>query len=153
MTYPAGKYNTNPEVEINNVVSTLKIGCSTSRPNFNLKTTLVGCGLTSHSAIFHLYSDGTVAQFPNFDLLPGTQCHGQLRVFSVPSLPRHGYRDVRRRLFPPSHQRAHILWRYAGNRNRILRSTVQPATSTTPRRDKTTLKQRYVPARYTRSYS
>ena len=28
---------------------------------------LVGCGLTSHSAIFHLYSDGTVVQFPNLD--------------------------------------------------------------------------------------
>ena len=51
---------------------------------------LVGCGLTSHSAIFQLYSDGTVVQFPNFDLLLGTQRHGQLGVFSVPSLPRHG---------------------------------------------------------------
>ena len=50
----------------------------------------------SHSAIFQLYSDGTVAQFPNFDLLPGTQCYEQLGVFSVPSLP--GHRDVRRRL-------------------------------------------------------
>ena len=47
---------------------------------------LVGCGLTSHSAIFQLYSDETVVQFPNFDLLPGTQCHGQLGVFSVSSL-------------------------------------------------------------------
>ena len=51
---------------------------------------LVGCGFTSHSAIFQLYSDGTDAQFPNFDLLSGTQRHGQLGVFSVPSLPRHG---------------------------------------------------------------
>ena len=56
---------------------------------------LVGYGLTSHSAIFQLYSDGTVVQFPNFDLLPGTQRHGQLGVFSVPSLPRHGHQDVR----------------------------------------------------------
>ena len=59
---------------------------------------LVGYGLTSHSAIFQLYGDGTVVQFPNFDLLPGTQRDGHLVVFSVPSLPRHGYRDVRRRL-------------------------------------------------------
>ena len=29
-------------------------------------------GLTSCSAIFELYSDGTVVQFPNLDLLPGT---------------------------------------------------------------------------------
>ena len=29
-----------PNVETNNVVSTLKIGCSTSRPKINLKTTL-----------------------------------------------------------------------------------------------------------------
>ena len=68
---------------------------------------LVGCGLTSHSAIFQLYSDGTAVQFQNFDLLSGTQHHGQLGVFSVPSLPRHGHRDVRRRLLPPCHQRAH----------------------------------------------
>ena len=33
---------------------------------------VVDCGLTSHSAIFQLYSDGTDVQFPNFDLLPGT---------------------------------------------------------------------------------
>ena len=32
----------------------------------------VYCGLTSHSAIFQLYSDGTDVKFPNFDLLPGT---------------------------------------------------------------------------------
>ena len=54
---------------------------------------MVGCGLTSHSAIFQLYSDETVVQFPNLDL-SGTQRHGQLRVFSVPRLPRHGHRDV-----------------------------------------------------------
>ena len=91
---------------------------------------LVGCGLTSHSAIFQLYSDGTVVQFPNFDLLLGTQRHGQLGVFSVPSLPQHGHRDVRRRLKPPCHQRAHTRWGYAGNRTRIFRFTVQPATLT-----------------------
>ena len=54
---------------------------------------LVGGGLTSHLAIFQLYSDRRVVQFPNFDLLPGTQCHWQLGVFSVLSLPRHGHRD------------------------------------------------------------
>ena len=37
---------------------------------------LVGCGFRSHSAIFKLYSDGTVVQFPNFDLLPGTHAMG-----------------------------------------------------------------------------
>ena len=36
----------------------------------------VCCGFTSHSAIFQLYSDGTVVQFPNFDLLPGTHAMG-----------------------------------------------------------------------------
>ena len=37
---------------------------------------LVGWGFTLHSAIFQLYSDGTVVQFPNFDLLPGTHAMG-----------------------------------------------------------------------------
>ena len=32
----------------------------------------VDIGLTSHSAIFQLYSDWTDVQFQNFDLLPGT---------------------------------------------------------------------------------
>ena len=36
----------------------------------------VCCGFTSHSAIFQLYSDRTVVQFPNFDLLPGTHAMG-----------------------------------------------------------------------------
>ena len=89
----------------------------------------VGYGLTSHSAIFQLYSDETVVQFPNFDLLTGTQRHGQLGVFSVRSLPRHGHQDVRRRLLPP----CHTQWGYAGNRTQILRSTVQPSTSAPPR--------------------
>ena len=71
---------------------------------------LVGCGLTSHSAIFQLYSDGTVVQFPKFDLLPGNQRNGQLGVFSVPSLPQHGHRDVRRRLKPPCHSRTNLLY-------------------------------------------
>ena len=33
---------------------------------------LVGCGLTSHSAIFLLYSDGTVVRYQNLDMLLGT---------------------------------------------------------------------------------
>ena len=33
-------------------------------------------GLTSHSAIFQHYSDGTVVQYHNFDLLPGTNAMG-----------------------------------------------------------------------------
>ena len=68
---------------------------------------LIGCGLISHSVIFQLYSDRTVVQFPNLDLLPGTQRHGALGVFSMLSLPQHGHQDVRRRLLPPCHQRAH----------------------------------------------
>ena len=36
----------------------------------------VDYSLTSHSAIFQLYSDGTDVQFPNFDLLPGTHAMG-----------------------------------------------------------------------------
>ena len=55
---------------------------------------LVSCGLTSHSVIFQRYSDGTVVQFPNLDLLPGTQCHGQLGGFNMPSLPWCGHRDI-----------------------------------------------------------
>ena len=58
----------------------------------------------------------TIVQFPNLDLLSGTQCYGQLGVFSVPSLPRHGHWDVRRRLLPPYHQRAHTRWGYVRNR-------------------------------------
>ena len=37
---------------------------SSNRP----KELLVGCGLTSYSAIFQLYSDGTVVQFSNLDI-------------------------------------------------------------------------------------
>ena len=37
---------------------------------------VVDCGLTSHSAIFQLHSDGTDVQFPNCDLLPGTHAMG-----------------------------------------------------------------------------
>ena len=37
---------------------------------------VVDCGLTSHSAIFQLYSDGTDVQFPNFELLLGTHAMG-----------------------------------------------------------------------------
>ena len=52
---------------------------------------LIICASTYHSAIFQL-----VVQFPNTDLLKGTQRNGQLGVFDVPSL--HWHRDVRRRL-------------------------------------------------------
>ena len=65
---------------------------------FNESLVLVWFVVTSHSATFQLYSDRKIVQFPNLDLLPGSQCHGQLGVFSVPSLPRHGHRDVWRRL-------------------------------------------------------
>ena len=47
-------------------------------------------------AVFHhiqLHSNGKVVLFPNLDLLLGTQCHGQLRVSWVPSLPWHQYRN------------------------------------------------------------
>ena len=37
-----------------------------------LKIGLVWCGLMSNSAIFQLYSDGTVGQFSNLDQLLGT---------------------------------------------------------------------------------
>ena len=94
---------------------------------------LVVCGLTSYSAIFQLYSDRTVVQFPNLDLLPSTRCHGQQGVFSVPSLPRQGHWEIQRRLLPPCHQRNYTQLGYAGNRTPIVRSAVQPATST-PRR-------------------
>ena len=43
---------------------------------FKLNVVVVDCGLTSHSAIFQLYSDETDVQFPNFDLLPGTHAMG-----------------------------------------------------------------------------
>ena len=43
-----------------------------------INVVVVDCGLTSHSAIFQLYNDGTCTdvQFPNFDLLPGTHAMG-----------------------------------------------------------------------------
>ena len=44
----------------------------------------------------------------------------QVGVLSVPSLPRHGNRDVRGRLLPPCYQRAYTRWGLAGNRNRII---------------------------------
>ena len=46
--------------------------------------------ITSISAILQLYSDGTVVQFPNLDLLLDTQRHRQLRFFSVSSHPGTG---------------------------------------------------------------
>ena len=49
------------------------------------------------SDISAIYSDGTVVQFQNLGMLPGTQHHGQLGVLHVPSVPRHGHWDVRRR--------------------------------------------------------
>ena len=102
--------------------------CEISWCYFMQKGWLVGCDLTSHSAIFQLYSDGTVVQFQKLHLLRDTQRHGQLGAFRLPSLPWHGQRDVR------SHQRVRARWGYAGNRTGISRSTVQPATSTPPRR-------------------
>ena len=43
-----------PDVEINNVVSTLKIGCSTSQPKINLKTTLrAGWSAIPQNALWH----------------------------------------------------------------------------------------------------
>ena len=49
--------------------------------------------------ICQLYRDGTVVQFTSFDLLPGTNRHGQLEVLSVPSLPQLRHQDVRRRFY------------------------------------------------------
>ena len=54
--------------------------------------------LTSHWAIFQLYSDGTVVQYSKFWPAAGHLTPLAARIFSVPSLPRHGHRDVRRRL-------------------------------------------------------
>ena len=93
---------------------------------------LVGCGLTSHSAIFQLYSDWADVQFPNLDLLPGTKCHGQLAVFSVSSLPRietgtGTSKDVFYFLAIRGPPRGEGM---TGNKTRIVRSTVHPATST-----------------------
>ena len=96
---------------------------------------LVGCCcLKSHSAISQLYSDATAVQFPNFNPLPGTQRHGQLGVLSVPSLPRHGHQDVRRRILPPCHQRGpHAVGVCReSNPDRPIHSPA--ATSTPPRR-------------------
>ena len=53
---------------------------------------------------------------------------------TVASLPRHGHRDVRRPPQTPCHQRVQTQWGYAGNRTRISRSKVQPATSSPTRR-------------------
>ena len=96
---------------------------------------VVDCGLTSHSAIFQLYSDvRDKCPVSKFWPAAGHPRHGQLGVFSLPSLPRHGHRDIRRRLLPHCHQRANTRWGKAGNRTRIFRSKVQSATSAPPRR-------------------
>ena len=52
------------------------------------------------------------------------------------SLSQQGYKGVRRCLKPPCHQRVHTqsLWGYAGNQTQIAQSTIQPTTSTPPRR-------------------
>ena len=47
-----------------------------NKKNNNSKGLIVECGLTSHSVIFQLYSDGRDVQFPNFDLLPVTHVMG-----------------------------------------------------------------------------
>ena len=75
---------------------------------------------------------GQMSSFQILTLLPGT--HGQQGVFNVPSLPRHGHRDVRRRLLPPCHQRGPHAVKVSRESTRIFRSKVQPATSTPPRR-------------------
>ena len=41
----------------------------------------------SHSAIFQLKSHGKVVKLPNLDLLPGTQCHGQLGSYACRAYP------------------------------------------------------------------
>ena len=53
-------------------------GCSTLLflSSWNTEVRMVGCDLTSHSAIFQLCSDWTIVQFPNLDLLPDAQIHG-----------------------------------------------------------------------------
>ena len=86
---------------------------------------LVGCGLTSYSAIFQLYSE-PVVQFPNFDMLPGTRRHGQLGVFSVPSLtslPSEGAVRVCRESNPdlPIHSQARYLYATAADDNSCKR--------------------------------
>ena len=50
---------------------------------------LVDCGLTTHYAMFQLYSDETVVQIPS-DLLSVTRCNGQLGLFSDPCLQEMG---------------------------------------------------------------
>ena len=64
----------------------------------------------------------------------GAKLQWQLGVFSVPRLPWHGHRDVRRRLLSPRHQGAHMRRGLAGNRTLIVWFTVKPATSTPPLR-------------------
>ena len=49
---------------------------SVIKPSSVMLLLIVDCGLTSHSAIFQLYSDGTDVQFPHFDLLPDTHAMG-----------------------------------------------------------------------------
>ena len=67
--------------------------------NFNLwHIQLVGCcgfnvTFSDISAIYKWWDSCPVSKFSP---AAGTQRHGQLGVFSVPSLPRHGHPDVRR---------------------------------------------------------
>ena len=67
-------------------------------PRIIYMTLLIGCGLTYVTLTWlsdiqlHVYSDGTVVQFPNLDLLPGTQRHGQLGSLACRAYPDTGTR-------------------------------------------------------------
>ena len=89
--------------------------CMFSRYLFQL--VCFGCGLTSHLAIFQLYSDGRVVHFPNFRDDP-TPTRAPVRPkTSLTPLP----------------SKAHIRSGYAGNETWISRSADKSATSTPPR--------------------
>ena len=76
---------------------------------------LVSCGLTSHSAIFQLYIDGTDVQFSNLVLLPGTHAMGSHGSFTCRAYIVTGTgtsEDVFNLL--TYHQRARTRWRQPG---------------------------------------
>ena len=97
---------------------------------------LVGCCLTSHSAIFQLYSDGTMVQFSKFGPVARHPtpwaARGLERVEPTPT--RAPGRKKTLWSFTSLRSEGSQRWGYAGNRTRISRPTVKPATSTPPRR-------------------
>ena len=88
---------------------------------------LVGCGLTSHSAIFQLYSDGTVVQFSKFWPAAGYPTPWAIRgLWRAEPTPTRALGRPKTFFYLLA---TRVQTRGVGKLG-IVRSTVQPATST-----------------------